>query len=320
MALAPFHGAIDGLAPNLEPIVRLFPTWSVREADGLWCVAFALYCCREAGFDIPYRPGECRSCHLAACLGWEEFAAGDRRIEYHKGSEEIDMRIVFVRHGEPDYASDSLTALGREQARAAAVRLKEEGVEEIWSSPLGRALETAKAASDALRLPVQTLDFMREVRWGSMDGNEILCSGHPWAIVFEMAGLGLDLNAPNWRDLPYFRNNRLLECIDRIENGIDEWLERYGYVREGRYYRHTTEEKRQRTIALFSHGGSSCAAMGHILNLQFPCACALLHIDYTGITVVQMESRSGSGTLSRLTLSNDARHIRGVQDSRQAHV
>ena len=225
------------------------------------------------------------------------------------------MRIVFVRHGEPDYVSDSLTALGREQARAAAIRLKEEGIEEIWSSPLGRAMETAKATSEVLGLPIQTLDFMREVSWGSIDGSEILYGGHPWAIVFEMAKLGLDLNDPNWRDLPDFRNNKLLECIDRIENGIDQWLERYGYVREGRYYRHTVEEKQQRTIALFSHGGSSCAAMGHILNLQFPYACALLHIDYTGITVVQMESRSGSGTLSRLTPSNDARHIRGVQIS-----
>ena len=32
------------------------------------------------------------------------------------------MRIVFVRHGEPDYANDCLTALGREQAKAAALR------------------------------------------------------------------------------------------------------------------------------------------------------------------------------------------------------
>ncbi len=224
------------------------------------------------------------------------------------------MRIVFVRHGEPDYANDCLTPLGREQARAAAARLQEEGIEEIWSSPLGRARETAEAAADALGLPVRILDFMREVSWGSLDGTEIFGGGHPWAIVFEMSRQGIDLNGPNWRELPYFRNNRLLECIDGIEKGIDDWLERYGYVREGVYYSRAAEEKRQRTVALFSHGGSSSAAMGHILNLQFPCACAMLHIDHTGITTVQMESRAGSGTLSRLTLTNDARHIRGLKD------
>ena len=87
LALVPFHGAVDGLESNLWPIVRSFPTWSLREAEGLWCAAFVYYCCREAGFGIPYRPDECKICHLAACLGWEEFAAGNQLIEYHKGAD-----------------------------------------------------------------------------------------------------------------------------------------------------------------------------------------------------------------------------------------
>ena len=87
MAQLPFHGDVDGKASNLAPVVRLFPTWSIREADGLWCAAFVYYCCTEAGFGIPYRPAECKTCHLAACFGWEEFAAGDQRIGYHKGTE-----------------------------------------------------------------------------------------------------------------------------------------------------------------------------------------------------------------------------------------
>ena len=87
MAQVPFHGYVDGAASNLLPIVRSFPTWSIREADGLWCAAFVYYCCREAGFGIPYRPGECKICHLGACYGWEEFAKGDRRIEYRKDAE-----------------------------------------------------------------------------------------------------------------------------------------------------------------------------------------------------------------------------------------
>ena len=58
MAQIPFHGAVEGLGSNLAPVVRAFPTWSLREADGLWCAAFVYFCCREAGFEIPYRPGE----------------------------------------------------------------------------------------------------------------------------------------------------------------------------------------------------------------------------------------------------------------------
>ena len=39
-ALKPFHGDIQGRESNLEPIISLFPKWSVRQADGLWCAAF----------------------------------------------------------------------------------------------------------------------------------------------------------------------------------------------------------------------------------------------------------------------------------------
>ena len=84
-ALAPFHGAVEGRKSNLGPIVAPFPTWSVAEADGLWCAAFVYYCCREAGFEFPIRPKECRTCHLAGCIAWEEWAMGDSRIEYHRG-------------------------------------------------------------------------------------------------------------------------------------------------------------------------------------------------------------------------------------------
>ena len=86
-AQPPFHGYIEGKESNLEPIIRFFPKWTLREADGLWCAAFVYYCCREAGFEIPIRPDACKTCHLAGCIAWEELAQGDVKIGYHKGEE-----------------------------------------------------------------------------------------------------------------------------------------------------------------------------------------------------------------------------------------
>ena len=80
MAQIPFHGFEEGKVSNLEPIVQPFPNWTLEEADRLWCAAFVYYCCREAGFEIPIRPNECKTCHLAGCIAWEEFATGDPRI------------------------------------------------------------------------------------------------------------------------------------------------------------------------------------------------------------------------------------------------
>ena len=83
------------------------------------------------------------------------------------------MRIIFVRHGHPDYVHDCLTPLGHQHAEAAALRLKDEGVTAIYSSTCGRALETAAHLADTLGLPVTRCDFMREISWGPLDGAPI---------------------------------------------------------------------------------------------------------------------------------------------------
>ena len=42
-------------------------------------------------------------------------------LRYHEnGTGGLIMRIIFVRHGEPDYENDCLTETGRRQAAAAA--------------------------------------------------------------------------------------------------------------------------------------------------------------------------------------------------------
>jgi hypothetical protein len=85
-ALRPFNGFLPDKAPNIQPIVDLFPKWTIEQADRNWCAGFVYYCCVKAGFSIPYSPEECVSCSLAGCGCWEDFAMGDGRMEYHHGS------------------------------------------------------------------------------------------------------------------------------------------------------------------------------------------------------------------------------------------
>ena len=230
------------------------------------------------------------------------------------------MRIVFVRHGEPDYTHDCLTEQGKLQALAAAERLREEGIEEIFSSPLGRAAETAAATAELLKLPVKTLDYMRELHWGSTDGTPLPSDGHPWDLAALLAGEGWDLTNPGWREHPYFRNNRVTENVDMVAQRTDEWLLSLGYERNGAFYRCVRPDDRQKTVALFSHGGSSAAAMGHILNLPFPYACGLFHLEFTGITIIRLDRNPGQQRLPCLELANDGRHISGTRYHRLADM
>ena len=80
------------------------------------------------------------------------------------------MRIIFVRHGEPDYEHDCLTETGKVQALLAAKRLKSEGISEIWASPMGRAMQTASFTAKQQGLSVTELPFMHEIDWGTTPG------------------------------------------------------------------------------------------------------------------------------------------------------
>ena len=47
------------------------------------------------------------------------------------------MRIIFVRHAEPDYSDDSLTEKGKREALLLAERAKEWNVKDIYVSSFG---------------------------------------------------------------------------------------------------------------------------------------------------------------------------------------
>ena len=219
------------------------------------------------------------------------------------------MRIIFVRHGEPDYTHDCLTETGRRQAKDTALRLRGEGIEAVYSSPFGRAKETAQCTADLLGLPVRIVDFMHEITWGSRDGTPLVDNGHPWDLADRLALEGFDLARPDWPEHPYFKNNKVLDEVNRISGETDKWLLSLGYQREGAYYRCVLPDDRQRTVALFCHGGSSAAALSRILNLPFPYLCGALHLYFASVSVIRLDRRPGSLALPCFELINDGSHV-----------
>lgn len=220
------------------------------------------------------------------------------------------MKIILVRHGHPDYVNDCLTPLGHEQAEKAAHRLKNEGIEKIFSSPFGRAYETAQHTAQLLSQDVTKLDFMREIRWGSSDGNEVYRDGHPWDTSLYALSLGHSLMDESWTKEKPFCNNVVFSEIERVAQDADEWMLSLGYRREGANYR-VTGDNTARTIALFSHGGSSSALLSRLLNLPFFYLCRAICPDFTSITVLSLSDEKGIITAPMIELANDSRHIKG---------
>ena len=221
------------------------------------------------------------------------------------------MLLYFVRHGHPDYANDCLTELGRKQATAVAERLKNCGIEQIYSSSNGRALQTAMYTAKVLDLQVTPYDFIREIDWHSIDGETILENGHPWNISDVFILEGKTLTDKDWYMKEPYCNSNIVRSAQTVKNGLEAWLAELGYQREGEYYR-VLDNATEKTIAMFSHGGSSSVALSHILNIPFPQICGIARPDYTSITILDFSNEIGELILPKLLLLNDAQHIKDL--------
>ena len=72
------------------------------------------------------------------------------------------MRLLFFRHGDPDYAIDGLTDKGKVEAELLARQIKSFGIDEVYVSPLGRARATADYSLKELGMEAEVLEWLQE--------------------------------------------------------------------------------------------------------------------------------------------------------------
>ncbi|MBR4346239.1 MAG: histidine phosphatase family protein [Oscillospiraceae bacterium] len=217
------------------------------------------------------------------------------------------MRLIFVRHGEPDYVNDCLTPNGEEQAKATAERLSGEGLSAVYASPMGRAQQTASYTAEMTGLDIQTLDFMHEIDWGSRDGS-VPFEGHPWTLGFLLEREAEKASAiQDWESHPYFRDNICMEYYRMVSEKFDAFLENFGLYRQGAAY--LCKRECSDTVALFAHGGSGAVMFAHLLNIPFPTVLAALPYAVCSVSAVEFDSDPGERVVARLSLFNDTRHM-----------
>lgn len=223
------------------------------------------------------------------------------------------MKIVFVRHGHPDYRKDCLTDEGIVQAHASAEKMMCENVSKVYSSTRGRAMQTAKIFADKVGLEVIPLDFMREISWGYEDGSDRFSGGHPWIITDLLCkSPDYDVIRDDWTNHEYFRNNICVESIENVRRSFAQWIKQFGYRFEesGRIF---CEEGSDDIVAIYSHGGSGASALSKIFNMTFPHACNMFAMNLTSISVVELPKNENSFIMPKLIRLNDDSHIRNKE-------
>lgn len=224
------------------------------------------------------------------------------------------MRMIFVRHAEPDYENDTLTEKGFLEAAAFSDFYKDLNVNAIYSSPLNRALLTAKAfAKNHLETKFEIIPEFREFnneearisKFKKENGrNSITWDFKPKDICKDK--VLFDYN--NYFKSDWFKNSNVeteyKKCID-VFNKI---LENHGYKYNDNGYFDVVKENKD-TIIIFSHLGKISVLLSHLLKIPYVVLAQYFCMLPTGATFVVSEERDEKIAQFRCLKLGDTSHL-----------
>ena len=221
------------------------------------------------------------------------------------------MLFFYIRHGDPIYDPDSLTALGKRQAEAVARRLALYGIDEIYASTSTRAIQTATPTSEILKKPITKLDFANESHaWRELTvvredtGNKSwMFQDMPTRALFntdEVRELGFQ-----WYAHPAFKDYDFKAGIDRIQMESDAFFASFGYVREG-VGKYKVVNGNNKRVAMFAHQGFGLAFLSCIIGSPYPMFSSHFDMSHTGLTVIEFPDEGGYSHPKILTMASDS--------------
>lgn len=221
------------------------------------------------------------------------------------------MELILIRHGDPNYKDNSLTPLGHLQAEAAAPRISALEPTALYSSPYGRALQTAEHTASLLGMEITLLDFMREISSGleGMEAKEKLPYS-PWLSSQTLARAGEDLVRYDYSEHFAWKGTLFAQSYARVTEGFDAWFRQQGFEREGLYYRCT--RKNDEKPAIFAHGGSISCLLAHFTGVPVQWVCGFLRLDCTGITIIRFAAEPGELAIPEILTVNELTHLHGL--------
>lgn len=258
------------------------------------------------------------------------------------------MRLLFVRHGDPDYQNDCLNEIGLKEAQALAALRPQLDFGTCFVSPLGRSQETAAVAlgravpgakgieaADNCRDQLTTLDWLREFP-ALVDVNDAILLQDAYFLNMMPDGsfkkrIVWDMypsyyiehpdysDCEDWRNTLVAHNSDIVAAYDYVIASFDKLLADRGYVRDGRHYR--VEKESKETLTFFCHFGITCVLLSHMWNVSPFVPLQSLCMPTSSITELYTEERQQGYAHFRATRIGDTTHLTmaGLKTERLPH-
>ena len=229
------------------------------------------------------------------------------------------MRLIIIRHAEPDYEHDTITPKGRREAEILADHLSEIKADSVYVSPLGRARATAAPYLEKTGKTATVIDWLEEVpnridRPDDDTKKNIVWDWLPqdWTKEADF----YDIN--KWAKDERLADGYVSEKYKEITDGFDSLLKDHGYVRKGNIY--LAERANTDTLLFFCHFGLQCVLLSRLFNISpmilWHSVCAA---PASITTVVTEERRKGIASFRMLSFG-DASYLREAGEEVSFHA
>lgn len=207
------------------------------------------------------------------------------------------MVLYIIRHADPDYENNTITEFGWEEAHALADWLKDFRIDKIYTSPLGRAIDTAAPTCKIKGLESEILPWTAE----NMD----YMISHTITPESDCTySFSIQKGVHDFKD---FMNTERMNTVYEMQKCSDEFLASLGYVRNGALYKITRNNDDH--IAVFCHGGFGVAWIAHLLGAAPGLMYPNIMLNTSSVTTFEFRNASEGNVRPALRRLGEITHI-----------
>ena len=218
------------------------------------------------------------------------------------------MKIVFIRHGDPNYELDALTEKGILEAKALIPRVEKMNADYYYVSPLGRARQTAQIAMERIDKEAEVKDWLKEFPAVV----EHICEPNPgpqcwdW-MPSDWAKDPSFYDIDHFYDHPVMKKGHVKEIYEDVLNHFDALLRKHGYAKNGKTF--DVLKANHDTLCFFCHFGIECVLLSYLINVSPMILWHGFVASTSSVTIVNTEERQKGIASFRISHFGDTSHL-----------
>lgn len=246
------------------------------------------------------------------------------------------MRLIFVRHGDPDYKNDNLTEKGKREVALLTQRIcKWKNITAFYSSPMGRAKATGAPALEKLGREAKVYDWLQEFHHKTaypknffkkeLSGKDTMC----WDLLPEIYYDDKKyFDKDQWDNSKLMKKGNIKKRYKEVCDGIDSLLAEYGYKRNKKGF-YTVENQKENPNFEPRYSGASKGGIGGDVSEKYQLVsiknleedCTLVFFCHLGIMFTIIAHLTGLSPMqlwqsfyvapTSITVLNTEERIRG---------